>query len=324
MLAQGKLLRNVLVMNMDRQLEDASESMYGKQISELNAEQIYIVVLCMVKGLLGTFIGTLGEKKFYYISAAFEKGSFLENHLINLGIYEMLEDVLAKKGQSMSAVKKVEDEYIGKVNSFMQTSKNFFAESQKLRLPSEAMGIRHIRSYEDKGKKIDNYDSEKSWLEKKNVTREIVFNDVKANILFYDMELVGKDKEIYKLHLYDLEIEDVIQEQDKQIYYDYFLVASSVGQILQDMRNNKYDLRKMDAYVTIGIEGKYVAFVIPELIRIMVNEKAISIEEAIEVVRKTCGYSDLDAMIDAVKQCPLEYVEELVPQLIEKIENIKK
>ena len=323
MLAQGKLLRNVLIMNMDRQLEDASESMYGKGISELNAEQIYIVIICMVKGLLGTFIGMLGEKKFYYISTAFEKGSFLENHLINLGIYEMVEGVLLKKGQSMSAVKKVEEEYIGKVNSFEQTSKRFFEESRRIGLPSEAMGIRYIRDYADKNKKIENYDSEKSWLEKQNITREISFNGIKANILFYDMDVVGKDKEIYKFHLYDLEIENEIAKQDEQIYYDYFLVASGVGQILQDMRNNKYDLRKMHDYVIIGIEGKYIAFVIPELIRIMVDEKAIPMEEAIEVVRKTCGYSNLDEMVEAVKQCPLEYVDKLVPQLVEKIEKSK-
>ena len=133
----------------------------------------------------------------------------------------------------------------------------------------------------------------------------------------------GKDKEIYKFHLHDLEIENEIPEQEKQIYYDYFLVNSCVKQILQDMKNKKYDLRKMDQYAKIGIEGKYVAFVIPELIRIMVDEKAIPIEEAIEVIRKVCGYNDLIAMTEAVKQCPLEYVEKLVPQLIEKIKSME-
>ena len=90
MLAQGKLLRNVLIMNMDTQLESISQSMYEKEIAALNPEQIYIVVVCMVKGLVNTFVRNIGEKKFYYISTAFKKGEFLENNLINLGIYEML------------------------------------------------------------------------------------------------------------------------------------------------------------------------------------------------------------------------------------------
>jgi len=323
MLAQGKLLRNVLIMNMDTQLESISESMYGKEIALLNAEQIYIVVVCMVKGLVDTFIRTIGEKKFYYISTAFEKGKFLENNLINLGIYETLEGVLVSKGQEMATLKKVEEEYIGEANSFEQTSKNFFIECKKNGLPAEAMGVRFIKSYEDRDKQIDNYDTQKSWLEKQDRTHEVIFNGIKANILFYNMDVVGKDKEIYKFHLHDLEIGNEIPEQEKQIYYDYFLVNSCVKQILQDMKNKKYDLRKMDQYAKIGIEGKYVAFVIPELIRIMVDEKAIPIEEAIEVIRKVCGYNDLIAMTEAVKQCPLEYVEKLVPQLIEKIKSME-
>lgn len=324
MLAQGKLLRNVLIMNMDMQLEDISESMYGEKISGLDAERLYIVVICMIKGLVDTFIRNMGEKKFYYISTNFEKGSFLENNLINLGIYETLERILNSKGQKMSTLKKVEEEYIGKANSFEQTSQKFFEESKKYGLPSKAMGIRFIKTYEEREKEIENYDVRKSWLVKQESSQEIVFDGIKARILFYNMDVVGKDKEIYKFDLFDIEIQDEITEQNKQIYYDYFLVNISVKQILQEMRNNKYDLRKMDSYARIGIEGNYVAFVIPELIRIMVDEKAIPVEEAIEVVRKVCGYSDLNRMIEAVKQCPVEYVEKLVPNLVEKIESTKK
>lgn len=324
MLAKGKLLRNVLILNMGMQLEDISASMYGKEISQLDEEQIYIVVVRMVKGLLGTFIRNVGEKKFYYISTAFAKGRFLENNLKNLGIYDTLEEVLEEKGQKMSALKKVEEEYIGKVNSFEQTSKNFFTESKKRGLTSEAMGIRYIGKYEEQGNKVKNYNSEKSWLEKLDMSYEVTFHDVTAKILFYTMDVVSKEKEIYKFHLYDLEIKDEIQKQDKQIYYDYFLVNASVKRILQEMRNKQYDLRKMDTYAEIGFEGKYVALVIPELIRIMVDEKAIPIEEAIEIVRKICGYGDLTMMTEAVSKCPSEYVEKLVPHLIEKMDSLKK
>lgn len=319
MLAQGKLLRNVLVMNMDMQLEDISSAMYGKDVSSLNAEQIYIVVVCMVKGLIDTFIRTLGEKKFYYISTAFEKGSFLENNLVNLGIYEILEGVLVSKGQEMSALKRVEEEYIGKANSFEQTSERFFAESKKNGLPAEAMGLRCVKTYDNRQTEAAGYDDKKSWLKKEDISRQIEFNDVKAKVLFYNMDVVGKDKEIYMFHLYDLEIESEIPESEEQIYYEYFLVNSSIRQILQEMRNKQYDLRKMDDYVRIGIEGQYMTFVIPELIRIMVNEKAIPMEEAIEVVRKICGYDDLSMMLKAIQQCPTEYVEKLVPDLYEKI-----
>ena len=323
MLAQGRLLRNVLIMNMDTQLESISESMYGKEISALNAEQIYIAVVCMVKGLVNTFIRSISEKKFYYISTAFEKGKFLENNLVNLGIYEILEGVLASKGQELETLIKVEDEYIGMANSFEQTSKRFFKECKKSGLPGEAMGIRRIQDLEDTGKSIDNYDTEKSWLKKMDIKHEVIFDGIKADIYFYHMDVVGRDKEIYKFHLHDLEIKDEVCEQKKQIYYEYFLVNGCVKAILQEMRDKQYDLRKMDQYVKIGFEGTYIAFVIPELIRIMVDEKAIPVDEAIEIVRKICGYEDLNLLAEAVKQCPMEYVEKLVPQFLDKIKHAK-
>lgn len=323
MLAQGKLLRNVLIMNMGMQLEDISACIYGKEISQLSKEQVFAVVVRMVKGLLETFIRNAGEKKFYYISTAFEKGSFLENNLRNLGIYETLEGVLTEKGQSISDLKDVEEEYIGEANSFEYTSKKFFETVKKRGMTSEAMGIRTIVNPEELNGRSDSYDVEKSWLDKQDVSYEVTFGEVTAKILLYDMDVVDKKQEILRLHLYDLKIEDEILEQNKQIYYDYFLVNASVKQILQDMRNNKYDLRKMDEHAGIGFEGKYVAFVIPELIRIMVDEKAIPVEEAIEIVRKICGYSDFSMMTEAVNTCPSEYVEKLVPHLIEKMNNME-
>ena len=68
MLSQGKLLRNVLILNMDKQLEDISATMYEKKIEDLNSEELFIVVVFMVKRLIETFVRNLGEKKFYYIS----------------------------------------------------------------------------------------------------------------------------------------------------------------------------------------------------------------------------------------------------------------
>ena len=49
MLSQGKLLRNVLILNMDKQLEDISATMYEKKIEDLNSEELFIVVVFMVK-----------------------------------------------------------------------------------------------------------------------------------------------------------------------------------------------------------------------------------------------------------------------------------
>ena len=76
MLAQGRILRNVLVANMDKQMEDISMERYQKKVCELEVEEVYIVLVCLVKRLLDTFIRPVGEKTLYYISSRFEKRKF--------------------------------------------------------------------------------------------------------------------------------------------------------------------------------------------------------------------------------------------------------
>ena len=322
MLSQGKLLRNVLILNMDKQLEDISATMYEKNIKDLNPEEVYIVVIFMVKRLIETFVRNLGEKKFYYISNKFSKGSFLENNLLNLGIYEVLEGVLASKGQELSDLKRIEEEYLGEQQSFKETSRQFFEQSMELGMPAEAIGIRSVIKFEDKGKDLGTYEKEKSWLVKHDVNYSVTLDDTKAKVAYYDMDVVGADKEIYKFHLLDFEMEQKLEDEKLEIFSNYFLAHCSVKLILQQMRNNKYDLRKLDSYARIGMEGEYTSFVIPELIHVLVDEKAFPLKDAIEVVRKTCGYNDYSTMIQDMEKCPEEYVEKLVPHLIETIKGM--
>ena len=322
MLSQGKLLRDVLILNMDKQLEDISVTMYEKKIEDLNSEELFIVVVFMVKRLIETYVRNLGEKKFYYISNNFSKGSFLENNLLNLGIYEVLEDVLSEKGKKFSELKKIEEEYIGEQQSFKETSYRFFEQSMQLGIPAEALGIRSVVRYEDRDKNLITYEKEKSWLAKQDVNYMVTFDGVETLVTYYDMDVVGIDKEIYKFHLFDFLMEQQVEEEQLEILCDYFLVHCSVKVILQQMRSNQYDLRKMDSYARIGMERKYVSLVISELIHVLVDEKAIPLPEAIELVRKTCGYGDYLAMLEDLEKCPVEYVEKLVPHLIETIKGM--
>ena len=150
----------------------------------------------------------------------------------------------------------------------------------------------------------------------------VAFDGVETGVAYYDMDVVGSDKEIYKFHLFDFLMGQQVEEEQLEILCDYFLVHCSVKLILQQMRSNQYDLRKMDAYARIGMEGKYVSLVIPELIHVLVDEKAIPLAEAIELVRKICGYDDYSSMLEDLGKCPVGYVEKLVPHLIETIKGM--
>ena len=64
--------------------------------------------------------------------------------------------------------------------------------------------------------------------------------------------------------------------------------------------------------------------IIPELIRILVEEKAFNIDEAINVVSKTCAYTNHTILAEALETWPLEYLEKVVPQLVPYIKELDK
>ena len=64
--------------------------------------------------------------------------------------------------------------------------------------------------------------------------------------------------------------------------------------------------------------------VIPELIRILVDEKAFTVDEAIEVVSRTCAYTNHTILAEALEKWPLKYLEKVVPQLVPIIKELDK
>lgn len=95
-------------MNMDEQLTKLMQEMYGKTIEQADDQELYYAVLKLSKELLKTTAPISGDKKIYYISAEFLIGKLLSNNLINLGVYDKLEEVLKAHGKELSKIEEIE------------------------------------------------------------------------------------------------------------------------------------------------------------------------------------------------------------------------
>ena len=107
-----------------------------------------------------------------------------------------------------------------------------------------------------------------------------------------------------------------------RIYQQYFMVSNAAQLILMEMKEKQYDLRKMYDYAVIQINDTHPSMIIPELIRILVNDKAFTMDEAIEVVSKTCAYTNHTILAEALEKWPLSYLEKVVPQLVPIIKEL--
>ena len=100
----SNLKRDVLVLNLEKELEQQTQSGYGKSVAACSNRELYYSLLQLSKKLMAVSEPIEGEKKIYYISAEFLIGKLLSNNLINLGIYDKLEEVLAKNGKKLSEI----------------------------------------------------------------------------------------------------------------------------------------------------------------------------------------------------------------------------
>lgn len=110
MALQATLQRNVIEDHLGDQLESFSKELFGKTIAECTDKEVYYCLLYVVKGMTAATTPIAGAKKVYYISAEFLIGKLLSNNLINLGIYDKVQEVLASKGKDITKIEECEPE----------------------------------------------------------------------------------------------------------------------------------------------------------------------------------------------------------------------
>jgi len=356
----NNMQKDVLVMNLETQLQEKLNVEFGKTISEATDRELYITILEIVKELAEITPDIEGEKKVYYISAEFLIGKLLSNNLINLGIYDRMNEILGKYGKSLTTIEDEEPEPSLGNGGLGRLAACFLDSIATLGLPGDGIGLNYhfglfkqvFKNNLQTAEKNDWIEKKNSWLNKTDTTFTVAFGERKVTSRLYDIDVIGYRNGTNKLHLFDIEsvdeslVKDGIdfnkEEIEKnltlflypddsdeagnllRIYQQYFMVSNAAQLILKEMKERKYDLRKMYDHAVIQINDTHPTMVIPELMRILVEEKAFTMDEAIEVVSKTCAYTNHTILAEALEKWPLKYLEKVVPQLIPYIKELDK
>ncbi len=356
---QTNLQKDVLVLNMEQQLYEIAEGMFEKKVEELSASEAYYVVLTLAKRLMTVSNANTGKKRVYYISAEFLIGKLLSNNLINLGVYDKLDQILREKGLKLSEIEQAEPEPSLGNGGLGRLAACFLDSIATLGLSGEGIGLNYhfglfkqvFRERLQRAEKNDWIEGE-SWLTKTDVSFDVFFGERKVTSRLYDIDVVGYNSGVNKLRLFDIESADesIVKEGisfDKElieknltlflypddsdekgrllrIYQQYFMVSNAAQLILLELKERKYDLRKMYEHAVIQINDTHPTLIIPELIRILVEEKAFSMDEAIGVVSKTCAYTNHTILAEALEKWPLNYLEKVVPQLVPYIKELDR
>ena len=345
-------------MSLQEQLNTLTKNNYGKDIAACSNAEVYYSLLNLTKELTAKTPAIEGDKKIYYISAEFLIGKLLSNNLINLGIYDEVKEVLAANGKKLSEIEEIEPEPSLGNGGLGRLAACFIDSIATLGLPGEGIGLNYHfglfkQVFENNLQKETKNDwiEEQSWLNKTDISFDVEFGDCKVKSVLYDIDVIGYENGVNKLRLFDVETidESIVKEGisfDKEdiaknltlflypddsdeagnllrIYQQYFMVSNGAQLILKDAKAKGYDLHKLYDHAVIQINDTHPSMVIPELIRLLKAE-GISMDEAIEIVSKTCAYTNHTILAEALEKWPLKYLEKVVPQLVPIIKELDK
>ncbi len=308
----------------------------------------------MVQEMAGEKERTDSKKKLYYISAEFLIGKLLSNNMINLGIFNEVKDVLAQNGKNIAEIEEVEPEPSLGNGGLGRLAACFLDSIATLGLAGDGVGLNyHLGLFKQEFKNNlqretpNPWIEEKSWLKKTDVVYPVSFKGLNVNARMYDIEVTGYNNKTNKLHLFDIDsvdetiVEDGIafnkedieknltlflypDDSDEngrllRIYQQYFMVSAGAQLILDECTAKGCNLHDLADYAVIQINDTHPTMVIPELIRLLV-ERGLDMDEAIEVVSKTCAYTNHTILAEALEKWPVYYLKKVVPQLMPIIE----
>ena len=341
---------------MQTKLTNILQTQFNKTIEDCTNEELYTGLLMLVKNLSNDRKPTSTPRKLYYISAEFLIGKLLSNNLINLGIYDEIKTLLADNGKNLSDIEEIELEPSLGNGGLGRLAACFLDSIATLNLSGDGVGLNYHfglfkQKFENHLQKEEKnpWITDKSWLNDTNIGFNVEFNGFTVHSKLYDIDVLGYQKGLNKLHLFDIDtidetiVNDGISFDQKdirknltlflypddstkegqmlRIYQQYFMVSNAAQLILMEEKAKGHDLHELYKYVCIQINDTHPSMVIPELINRLVLE-GIDLHEAIDIVSKTCAYTNHTILAEALEKWHLEDLKKVVPQLIPTIQEL--
>ena len=343
---------------MEQELNKVLGERFGKTLEEACMEEIYHALLTIVKGRMKDLKKNTGSRKLYYISAEFLIGKLLSNNLINLGLFDETAEVLKKHGIDIADIEEAETEPSLGNGGLGRLAACFLDSIATLELPGDGVGLNYHdglfkQTFADHKQREEKnpWMTGDDWLTRTDVRFEVPFKDLTVTSTMYDIDVPGYKGGKNSLHLFDLDSvdESIIHdgiEFDKEdirrgltlflypddsdekgqllrIYQQYFMVSNAAQLILKETEERGFDLYHLHEHVVIQINDTHPTMVIPELVRLLMA-RGFNIDTAIDVVRKTCAYTNHTILAEALEKWPASYLEKVVPQLMPIIRELDK
>ena len=322
---------------------------YGRTVEEAHLTEKFMVLETMVRdyasvnwAMTKMAVQAKQQKQVHYFSMEFLVGRLLVNNMMNLGIYEIAKEGLADYGINIHDLEELESD-AGLGNGGLGRLAACFMDSlASLSYPAFGNTIRY--DYGFFKQKIENgYQVEvpDQWLRLGNMWEvrkpkhatevkfwgKVIWDDATGGwkhvdyeavrAVPYDMPIVGNDTKVTNtLRLWKAEPSENIPTNK-----DFRQYAQEVNDICQTLYP---DLTNFHEKNVIQLNDTHPVLVIPELMRVFIDDYNMEWDDAWNIVCKTCAYTNHTILAEALEKWPVDMMRDLLPRVYQIIEEINR
>ena len=345
-------------------LEGSAREAFGRGLAELGDDEVCRLLQDLVRERARELPVVRGKRRLYYVSAEFLIGKLLTCNLINLGIYYEVRSQLAAAGHDLARVEESEVEPALGNGGLGRLAACFLDSIATLGLPGDGVGLnyhyglfRQRFSYKQQTAVPDEWLGRQDVLNDEGTGFTVRFGGFSVTSHLYSIDVLGYGRGAKdRLRLFDLEgADDSLVPADSidfdktqvsrnltlflypddsdedgrllRVYQQYFMVSNAAQLIVAEALERGSHLTDLDEYAVVQINDTHPTMVIPELVRILVDEHGVAFDDAVAVVRRMVAYTNHTILAEALEKWPLAYLERVAPrvaQIIVRLDELAK
>ena len=112
--------------------------------------------------------------------------------------------------------------------------------------------------------------------------------------------------------------------KELRLKQQYFFISASIQTAINKYKTTHTDIKKLHEKVVFQLNDTHPTVTVAELMRLLLDEEGLEWDEAWEVTRKTCAYTNHTIMAEALEKWPIELFSRLLPRIYQIVEEINR
>jgi len=352
-------MQHIDKINIKQNIISQLSKMYGKQITQANAMEVYMALSVTLKEMITEkwlktklLYETNDVKQVYYLSMEFLLGRILGNNIMNLGLSPMIKEILNEFNIDVNMIENIEND-IGLGNGGLGRLAACFLDSiATLQLPGHGACIKYkyglFKQSIKSGFQVESpdewLDTGEIWLTKDEVNSVIVsISNWQIKALPYDMPIIGYgNNTVNTLKLWDAlpmngehnpytNITDYLYPPDNhhegkklRLIQEYFFVSATIQYVVNNFYRKHKTFELFPDKIQFQLNDTHPAVAVAELMRILMDIHLLGWDEAWDITVHTCSYTNHTIMSEALEKWNVDLFRELLPRIYEIIEEINR